>query len=153
MKKGYLLILGFLPLLSYSQSFSEMMEIVDIKTFKKVMIENDYQLDMEKDGILLYGYNLVKDEIEGSKGEKWSFLNSETKVWSIQYVDRQTLIDRYGDYPYIVERIKKRCNFEDVVSNGGVDFVVYQCDESKFDGNIGFTMNNNSGYIRYFPKE
>lgn len=152
MNKSYLLIVGFLPILSYSQSFSEMLEIVDIKTYKKVMIENDYQLDKEKDGVLLYGYNLVKDEIEGSKSEKWSFHNGEN-VWSIQYVDRQTLIDRYGDYPYIVESIKEKCDFVDVVDVGGVDFVVYQCDESKFDGNIGFTMNNNSGYIRYFPKE
>jgi len=33
----------------------------------------------------------------------------------------------------------------------GVDYVVYKCDESKFEGSIGFVISNNSGFIRYFP--
>lgn len=152
MKKCLLITFCLLPFLTYSQSFNEMMEIVDIKTFKKVMIENDYQLDRMEGDILLYGYNLVKDEVEGSKSEKWGFHNGDN-VWKIQYVDRGALIDRYGDYPYIVDRIKNRCDFVDIIDVGGVDYVVYKCDESKFDGNIGFVISNNNGYIRYFPKE
>ena len=58
MKKIYLLILGLLPLLSYSQTYSELMGIVGENDFKRVMIENDFQFDTILDGTIFYGYNL-----------------------------------------------------------------------------------------------
>ena len=71
MKKSYLLIFGLLPILSYSQTYSELMWIVGENDFKRVMIENDFQFDTILDGTIIYGYNLVKDSKEGSKSLVW----------------------------------------------------------------------------------
>ena len=57
MKKSYLLIFGLLPILSYSQTYSELMWIVGENDFKRVMIENDFQFDTILDGTIIYGYN------------------------------------------------------------------------------------------------
>ena len=64
-----LLLLLFIPILSYSQiSYKDVMGIKSVDTFKKVVIENGYEYDsMDDDGWLTYGFNIVKDSIEGSK--------------------------------------------------------------------------------------
>ena len=33
------------------------------------------------------------------------------------------------------------------------DYVSYRCEESEFDGKIGFMISNNNGFIRYFPNK
>lgn len=152
MKKSYLLILGLLPLLSYSQTYSELMGIVGENDFKKVMIENDFQFDTILDGTILYGYNLVKDSKEGSKSLVWGGYN-ENRVWKLQFVDKKTLLYRFGEYGVIVDSIKEKCSYVNVIDVDGVDYVVYKCDDSKFEGNIGFVISDDNGYIRYFPKE
>jgi len=44
------------------------MSIKSVDMFKKVVIENGYESDsMDDDGWLTYGFNIVKDSIEGSK--------------------------------------------------------------------------------------
>ena len=53
MKKSYLLIFGLLPILSYSQTYSELMWIVGENDFKRVMIENDFQFDTILDGTIV----------------------------------------------------------------------------------------------------
>ncbi len=152
MKKSYLLIFGLLPLLSYSQTYSELMGIVGENDFKRVMIENDFQFDTILDGTIIYGYNLVKDSKEGSKSLVWGGYN-EDGVWKLQFVDKKTLIYRFGEYEVIVDSIKEKCSYVNVIDVDGVDYVVYKCDESKFEGNIGFVISDDNGYIRYFPKE
>ncbi|MBT4996109.1 MAG: hypothetical protein HOM88_06530 [Hellea sp.] len=64
-----LILLLFIPILSYSQiSYKDVMGIKSVDTFKKVVIENGYEYDsMDDDGWLTYGFNIVKDSIEGSK--------------------------------------------------------------------------------------
>ena len=152
MKKYYLLILGLLPLISYSQTYSELMGIVGENDFKKVMIENDFQFDTILDGTILYGYNLVKDSKEGSRSLVWGGYN-EDGVWKLKFHDKKTLIYRFGQYEDIVNSIKENCNYVDVIDVDGIDYVVYRCYESKFEGNIGFVISDDSGLIRYFPKE
>lgn len=152
MKKIYLLILWLLPLLSYSQTYSELMGIVRENDFKKVMIENDFQFDTILGGTIIYGYNLVKDSKEGSKSLVWGVYN-EDGIWKLQFVDKKTLLYRFGQYEEIVDSIKEKCNYVDVIGVNGIDYVVYRCNESKFEGNIGFVIYENNGLIRYFPKE
>jgi hypothetical protein len=41
----------------------------------------------------------------------------------------------------------------DVIGVDGIDYVVYNCIESRFEGDIGFVIYDGSGLIRYFPKE
>ena len=146
-----ILILLLLPIVSISQSYDELKSINDLDQFKKVMIENKYQFDkVDDDGGVIYGFGLVKDEENGNKSEKWGLYN-EDGSWSLQFIDRETIIYRYGDYESITESIKDECRYDNIVSRNGVDFVSYRCDDSKFNGTIGFVIDDNAGYIRYFP--
>lgn len=147
-----ILVLGLFPFISYSQTYNELMGIKGVNDFKRVMIENDYQFDTIVDGNIVYGFNLVKDAKEGSKSLAWG-VYKENGVWGLVFIDKKTLLFRYGAYEDITDRIKAKCRYVDVVDVDGVDYVVYKCDESKFEGNIGFVIYDDRGFIRYFPNE
>ena len=65
MKK--LILLLFIPLVSFGQTYKEVMSISSVDMFKKVVIENGYEFDnTDEEGWVTYGYNIVKDSIMGT---------------------------------------------------------------------------------------
>lgn len=148
MKK--LLLILFIPIISFSQTFEELSIINSLDDFKKVMIENKYEFDsVDDDERVIYGFNLTKDSINGNKSEKWGSYSKDGS-WSLLFFDRKTIIYQRGDYDDIVEGIKDNCSYVDIENEL---YVSYRCDESEFDGKIGFMISDSNGYIRYFPKE
>ena len=124
--------------------------INSLDDFKKVMIENKYEFDsVEDDGRVIYGFNLVKDEENGNKSEKWGSYR-EDGSWGLQFNDRKTIIYQRGDYDDIVEGIKDNCSYVDIENEL---YVSYRCDESEFDGKIGFMISDSNGYIKFFPNK
>lgn len=145
------LLLLLFPLSLFSQSFYELKLIDSLDDFKKVMIENRYQFDkIEDDGQVVYGFGLVKDSIDGSKSEKWGSYDKDGS-WGLQFSDRKTLIYKFGDYGDIVDEIKMKCDYVNIVNYRDWDYVTYKCEDSKFDGKLGFLITDDTGYIRYFP--
>ena len=73
-----LLILLLIPLFGFSQiSYKDVMSIKSVDMFKKVVIENGYEYEsLDEEGWLTYGFNIVKDSIEGSKSSKWMLYNN-----------------------------------------------------------------------------
>ena len=146
------LLLLLFPIISLSQTFDELKMIVSLDDFKKVMIENKYEFDeINDDGDWSYGFNIVKDSLNRKGSEKWGSYYKDGS-WKIQFNERNTIIYKLGDYDDIVESIKGECNYigiEKFYKNN--DYVSYNCNESKFDGKIGFMISDGSGYIRYFP--
>lgn len=148
MKK--LLLILFIPIISFSQTFEELSIINSLDDFKKVMIENKYEFDsVDDDERVIYGFNLTKDSINGNKSEKWGSYSKDGS-WSLLFFDRKTIIYQRGDYDDIVEGIKDNCSYVDIENEL---YVSYRCNESEFDGKIGFMISDSNGYIRYFPKE
>ena len=49
-KKVILLAMFLVPLLSFSQSYKDLMSISSVDMFKKAVIENGYEFSSEKDG-------------------------------------------------------------------------------------------------------
>ena len=47
-----LLLLLFIPVFSFGQSYLDIMSISSLENFKKVVIENDYQLDYENEKLI-----------------------------------------------------------------------------------------------------
>ena len=82
MKK--LLVLLFVPILSYSQiSYKDIMSIKSVDMFKKVVIENGYEFDdIDEEGWISYGFNIVRDSIEGNKSTKWAGYNKNNGKFS-----------------------------------------------------------------------
>jgi len=148
-----LLLLLLLPTTLLSQTYNELMSIDNLDDFKKVMIENKYEFDkVEDDGRVVYGFGLVRDSIKGNGSEKWGSFNKDGS-WSLQFNERNTIIYKLGDYDDIVESIKEKCSYVDIEERYGYDYVSYKCDESDFDGKIGFMISEGNGYISYFPNK
>ena len=143
-----LLLLLFIPVLSFSQNFDELKLIDSLDDFKKVMIENKYEfIEVDEDGSWVYGYNVF--EVEGEKlGEKYGNYYKDGS-WKIQFNEKNTLIFKLGDYDDIVEEIKK-CDYvgiEKFYKNN--DYVTYNCNRD-INGKIGFMIVDGNGFIRYF---
>ena len=63
MKK--LILLLFIPLVSFSQTYEDIMSIKSLDTFKKVSIENNYEFDnVDEDDWVTYGYDIDRDSIK-----------------------------------------------------------------------------------------
>ena len=167
MKQTILLLL--IPIMSYSQlSYKDIMSISDSKQFKKVMIENYYEFDGEYDGRLVYGYNLRRDSIDGNQSPKWGSYTIEDNGFGFQFSRSSSLFggllglesdkEVKSDFDVIVEEIKKKCVYYDIIAFEGGDgttneYVCYSCSESKYKGKIGFMISEGDGFIRHFPNK
>ena len=77
MKK--LLLILFIPIISFSQTFEELSIINSLDDFKKVMIENGYEFDSldnsggVTDGLLSYGYDMTEYSSGSSGSSRWMY--------------------------------------------------------------------------------
>ena len=155
-----LLLLLFIPILSYSQiSYKDVMSIKSVDMFKKVVIENGYEYDsLDDDGWLTYGFNIVKDSTE-SNSSKWMYYNTNDDRFSLRF-SRTNQVDKFfnqqtdnseNPYDLIVKGIKEKCKYYKIINYKGTDFVTYSCSESSYKGKIGFVVSEGSGIIRHIP--
>ena len=161
--KRVLLILLFIPIISYSQiSYKDVMSINSEKMFKKVMIENGYEFGELDEGGVWYGFDIIRDSIEGNKSNKWGWYGVNdgfTLTFS-----RNTLLNGFlnlkedrseNEYDLIIKEIKKNCKYFDIFTytnedDEELDYVCYSCSESKYKGKIGFMISEGWGYIKHF---
>ena len=154
-----LLLLLLIPTLSYSQiTFDDIMSINSEKTFKRVVIENGFEFSGEEEEYISYGLDITKDSIDGDRSSLWSRYNKINGEFQFQFSYGGNLFglefnDDDNPYDILVEKIKKNCNYYDVLNEGGVDYVCYSCPQSSYKGKIGFTKSNGSGMIKHIiPK-
>ena len=112
--KKILFLLLIIPVFAFSQiSYKDIMSINSIDQFKRVVIENGYEFNSTtEDGLVIYGYEIVRDSIDGDKSTKWAYYNSNDNGWKMSW---SRVLKLFGvvntDSPYdlIVEKIKKKC--------------------------------------------
>ena len=152
MKK--LILLLFIPLFSFSQTYEEVISINNLDFFRKVMIENDYKRHYgseDKGTIYRYGKGLEKDSLSSEfVAYRWGYYNTKTNVWEIKIHDRTILWDTYEK---IYDKVKENCEFYDVLTrNDSVEVVTYFCKDSSLKGKIGFyTDKKDSDNIVFLP--
>ena len=119
MKK--LILLLFIPLLSFSQSYKDLMSINSVDMFKKAVIENGYEFSSEEDGEITYGFNIMRDSIDGDKSIKWAYYSTNNDRWGFTF-SRSNMLNSFAsallgasseetpDSPYdtIVDEIKEK---------------------------------------------
>ena len=156
MKK--LLLLLLIPLFSFSQTYKDVMSIKDVDTFKKVVIENNYEVNDEAgEGLINYGYNIVKDSINGNKSMKWAFYNPEDDMFVLTFSKESFFgTSDETEYDKIYDVVKDKCSYYKIINNEGTDFVTYSCPESSYKGKLRFAIKSvdyQTGIIMHFPKE
>ena len=154
-----LLLLLFVPFISFSQTFKDIMSINSVDMFKKVVIENGYEFDSIDEGWVSYGFDIVRDSIKGNKSSKWSGYNKTDGKFSFQF-NRRTILGNFlgteddnseNPYDLIVKNIKQKCKYYKIINYNGTDYVTYSCSESSYKGKIGFVVSDGVGLIRHFP--
>jgi hypothetical protein len=162
MKK--LLLLLLIPIISYSQiSYKDVMSINSQKMFKKVMIENGYEFGQSDEVDIIYGFDIVRDSIDGMKSTKWGRYGADDDGFTLSF-SRNTQLNTFlnlkedrseNEYDLIIKEIKKNCKYFDIITytteeDEELDYVCYSCSESKYKGKIGFMISEGWGYIRHF---
>ena len=144
MKKLILLLL--LPVLSYAQSYEELITITDLQIFKRVLSENYYEKVSSKDSIVIYAYKKEVDSLGNDLARRWAHYDKTDGWWMIRIHDRNVLLpDVYADIYYDVQ---KNCEFKSVVElNDTIDVSYYKCN----DVVLGFNLDDSSGVIRNLP--
>ena len=81
-----LLLLLFIPLMSFGQSYKDVMSIKSVDTFKKVAIENAYEFDnVNEDDWVTYAYNIARDSINGNKSSKWMYYSKTDDKFNLLF--------------------------------------------------------------------
>tara|TARA_B100000475_G_scaffold199169_1_gene180991 strand:+ start:597 stop:1172 length:576 start_codon:yes stop_codon:yes gene_type:complete len=117
MKK--LLILLLLPLFSFSQTFDELMTINSGDTFKRVAIENDYELDSEREGNIYYWV------LDGSKSQMEAiYFKEENKV--LFRFHKEEVLGHKTQFKEITKNIKSKCQYDRITG----DVAYYKCPDN-----------------------
>ena len=159
-----LLLILLIPIISYSQiSYKDVMSINSEKMFKKVMIENGYEFGQSDEDDVIYGFDIVRDSIDGMKSSKWGRYGVKDDSFTVSFSRNSSLNtflnlkeDRSeNEYDLIVKEIKKNCKYFDVITytnedGEDSDYVCYSCSESKYKGKIGFMISEGWGFIKHF---
>ena len=151
MKK--LLLLLFIPFVSFSQTYENVMSVKSIDDFKRVAIENGYELYKEDDSKVIYAYNIVKEEGEDDIIERALayFKGTNTFAFTIskQYsLLGQTITMDNTLYDEIVDEIKTKCTYNKIERRENeLDYVTYKCSEDKGNFTIGFAIKDGWGRI------
>ena len=130
------------------------------KTINKYLGENNYEFtDEGEEGLVTYGYNIVKDSIDGNKSSKWMYYSKPDDRFVLLFSRKgkglfgNTIdIDNSdNEYDLIVADIKEKCKYYKIINYKGFDFVSYSCSESSYKGKIAFVIDEGWGVIRHFP--
>jgi hypothetical protein len=147
MKKLILLLL-FIPLISFGQNFDydDLKEIDSVKKFKKFAFENEFIKFDEGPFRVVYAYKYDSD-------------NKLASIWAEFYKDSyfNFRINRYRDgstsdiFNRILEQVKSKCTFFDILEDEGREYICYTCTGSAYPGKIGFARGDKSDFIETFP--
>ena len=159
MKK--LILLLFIPLLSLSQTYDELVSINSLDTWKKVVIENGYEfanVDFDSEDWVTYGYGVTRDSTNAFtsakimssyniKDGRFSF-QMPMKYESLWGIELET--DMSKRYYKLSKEIKANCEYSEIINYKDDDFVVYTC----FNRKYGFAIGTSGfGIVRNFPED
>ena len=163
-----LILLLFVSFNSFGQTYEEVMSIKDIDSFKKVCIENNYELftkvkvmkELEDSGETTPEDSinmLFEDVVWYRKGDDDMIYQTDKHTFTLQ-IERKTFWfdTEIKDNPYdkLLEDVKKNCKyFKIITTDSGNDYATYSCAESLYKGKLGFRVDGTEGIIWTFPNE
>lgn len=174
MKGKFILITFLISFNSLGQSYKDVMSIKDIDSFKKVCIENSYELftkeklrqemeraeeTMPEDSINM----LFENNIWYKKGDDMMLYQTSDEgqlvkdAFSLRIERKLFWFEtEIKDNPYdkLLEDVKKNCKYVKIITTEtGNDYASYSCAESLYKGKIGFRVDGREGIVWTFPNE
>jgi len=161
-----LIILLFVSFNSLGQTFDGIIKITSVEKFQRLCIEEGYQAEDFVDRLAKEMDYEIEDSDRALMEDNFTyyvygddeiiaFYDKSTPSFSftfrLPYMWKEML--SYEGYKSISNRIKNECSYQKIVNVGGIDYATYNCTEASFDGDIGFAVQDDYGWLRYFPKE
>ena len=152
--KKLLFLLVFIPIISFGQSFDELMSIDSKEQFVRVMVENGFERTSSDDSQLIYALNPTYDEDGESRASVYvnclTFENGGAVL--LQFYLKNFLGSEVDDngYERIFSVAKSRCEYDSLIDNvyeEGDEMVQYKCGAS--GRRIAFSKKDGTGYISY----
>ncbi len=159
--KKLLFLLVFIPILSFSQTYKDVMSIKSVDTYKKVVIENDYEYGGIDGDWIRYGFDVTRDSTNTIISAKIiTAYNTKDNRWSFQipmhypgFFSAKKETENASKYYSITKEIKVNCKYYKILNYKEDDYVSYSCSESSYKGKIGFVISEGFGIIRHFPED
>ena len=159
MKK--LILLLFIPIVSFCQTYDEFVSINSLDTWKKVVIENGYEYVYWGEGNedwVTYGFGVMKDSANVATNVKIiTAYNIKDDRFSFQMPMKYenffgAMVDTEMSkiYNVLTKDIKANCEYSEIINYKGDDFVVYTCSNRKYGFAIG---TSGFGIVRNFPED
>ena len=147
MKK--LILLLFIPLVSFSQTYDDIMSIDSKDQFVRVMIENGFEMIKSNETELVYALD------PNSDGSSSSFANYSTVDNGDSIMFQFTTTDFFGNpteenqYDKIYRVAKSKCEYDELIGSilekSKAQMVKYKCGSKR----IAFQKEDGKGYIFY----
>ena len=141
-----LIILLFASFNSFGQTYEEIATINSLESFKKVLIENNYEYD-KKASKKKKGLNVTYRTADNQKYALW---NTDRDEFAILINKTNILggLENDTDYDDILKNVQDKCTYYGVYGGKDVtDAVFYNCSDFSYNGLVGFLVNGGSGYI------
>ena len=141
-----LITLLFISFTSVGQTYDDIMSIDGLNTFKKLMIENNFQHSEEgstDDKIMYVDIQDTKGAMHTTKGYP---------IFGFYFNKTMTLLDEkieMNDTPYdrIFDEVKEKCTFVKISEGYELEYACYECEDAKFEGMIGFAIFEGVGMV------
>ena len=139
-----LLILLFISFSGFSQTYDDMMSIKDLNSFKRIVIENNYRYDRTLDEIFVHYLKI------GDRGGAY-YLLEDGGFYFIYAKEVKGILETETPYDKIYRQVKNKCEFDGIQTYRSNDYACYECEDAKFKGVLGFTVDNSGwAYVHQF---
>ncbi len=139
-------------------SLKNILNIHDKDSFLKEVIENGYSEGNSTKDKIYYGKGMSKDKTLATDWAEYTLSNGEFYFEQGDLVNARKK-EKNGTcyYDAIVSDIIEQCLQVKIMvheskKNGKVNFSTYSCNDSKFNGYIGFAQIDGNGVVQEFPK-
>ena len=147
MKK--LILLLFIPLVSFSQSYDDIMSIDSKEQFVRVMIENGFEMIKSNDTELVYALDPNSDDTSSSFANYLIGDNGDSVMFQYTTTDFFGNNNKGNQYDKVYKVAKSKCEYDElidsIVEGSKAQMVKYKCGSKR----IAFQKEDGKGYIFY----
>ena len=143
------MLLLFIPLVSFSQSYDDIMSIDSKEQFVRVMIENGFEMIKSNDTELVYALDPNSDGTSSSFANYLIGDNGDSVMFQYTTTDFFGNNNKGNQYDKVYKVAKSKCEYNEIIDSivegSKAQMVKYKCGSKR----IAFQKEDGKGYIFY----